>query len=161
MLEEYQNRLAQAKKNSKSIKKTVAQLRKMRKGKVDQMVHQLHDDAFNKIDCLLCANCCKTTGPLFTSTDIENLAGFLKISAVTFIDKYLRIDEENDYVLKSVPCPFLDEQNYCKVYETRPKACREFPHTDRVNQLGILSLTEKNSKICPAVADIFENLNRR
>ena len=158
MLEEYQNKLALAIKNKKQLKKSVAQLRKMRKGKVDQMLHDLHDKAFEKVDCLQCANCCKTTGPLFKPVDIENLAKFLQISFAEFIDQYLRIDEDNDYVLKSVPCTFLDSNNYCTVYEARPKACREFPHTDRVNQIGILSLTEKNCTICPAVADIFANL---
>ncbi|HAG48373.1 MAG TPA: zinc/iron-chelating domain-containing protein, partial [Cryomorphaceae bacterium] len=28
---------------------------------LDKVVHQLHEDAFRKIDCLDCANCCKTT----------------------------------------------------------------------------------------------------
>jgi len=159
MLEEYQNKLAQARKNNKQIKKTVAQLRKMRKGKVDALLHQLHDEAFEKIDCLQCANCCKTTGPLFTQADIEALAKYLNLSPVGFIQTYLRIDEDDDFVLQSVPCPFLDTNNYCTVYESRPKACREYPHTDKVNQIGLLTLTGKNCKICPAVADIFDNLN--
>ena len=48
-----------------------------------------------------------------------------------FTEQFLQLDEENDYVLKSVPCTFLDADNYCSIYEVRPKACREFPHTDR------------------------------
>ncbi len=34
------------------------------------------------------------------------------------------------------PCPFLGDDNYCSVYEARPKACREYPHTDRKNGAG-------------------------
>nr|MDK7631844.1 YkgJ family cysteine cluster protein [Globicatella sanguinis] len=76
-------------------------------------------------------NCCKTTGPLFTQKDIERLAKVFRMKPSLFIEKYLRIDEDNDYVLQQLPCPFLDSENYCLVYEDRPKACKEYPHTDR------------------------------
>ena len=158
MIDDYQKKLSQAQQERKSIKKVIGQLRKQRKGDVDKKIHQLHQEAFSKIDCLSCANCCKTTCPLFTQKDINSIAGNLNIPPKTFIDKYLRIDEDNDYVLQTVPCPFLGDDNYCDIYEFRPKACREYPHTDRVNQLGILKLTEKNISVCPAVADIFVQL---
>ena len=61
-----------------------------------------------------------------------------------FIDAYLRVDEDNDYVLQSVPCTFLDADNYCMIYDVRPKACREFPHTDRKKFQQISNLTLKN-----------------
>ena len=158
MLQQYRQLLDEAKKSSKAIRKKTERLRKMRKGFVDAKIHPLHDEAFERIDCLACANCCKTTGPLFTRNDIARLARHLDLNQAQFVDQYLRLDEDNDYVLKTVPCAFLGEDNYCSIYEVRPKACREYPHTDRVNQSGILKLTEKNSQICPAVADIFKNL---
>ena len=160
MNNDYQKMLAHAQQEIKSIKKVIVRLRKMRKGDVDKKIHQLHQEAFAKIDCLECANCCKTTGPLFTNKDINSIAGHLKLTPNAFVNKYLRIDEDNDYVLQSVPCPFLGNDNYCSIYEVRPKACREYPHTDRVNQIGILKLTEKNVSICPAVADIFSQLSK-
>lgn len=49
---------------------------------------------------------------------------------------YLRVDEDNDKVFKSMPCPFLGEDNLCSIYDIRPKACREFPHTDRKKNLS-------------------------
>lgn len=140
------------------MRKKIAKLRKMRKGLVDAKIHKLHDEAFDKIDCLDCANCCKTTGPLFTRADIDRISQHLGMNGADFIEKHLRIDEDKDYVLNSVPCTFLGSDNYCSIYEVRPKACREYPHTDRVNQSGILKLTEKNINICPAVAHIFQNL---
>ena len=160
MNNDYQKMLSHAQQEIKSIKKVIVRLRKMRKGDVDKKIHQLHQEAFAKIDCLECANCCKTTGPLFTNKDINSIAGQLKLTPNAFVNKYLRIDEDNDYVLQSVPCPFLGNDNYCSIYEVRPKACREYPHTDRVNQIGILKLTEKNVSICPAVADIFSHLSK-
>ena len=158
MNEAYKNKILKAAKNKKRIKKTIVQLRKMRKGDVDMKIHQLHEDAFSEIDCLECANCCKTTGPLIIQKDIDRISSHLNLSSEEFIKKYLKIDEDNDYVFQSMPCPFLGNDNYCSIYDVRPKACRDYPHTDRTNQLGILNLTEKNATICPAVADIFEQM---
>ena len=158
MIDDYHKKLLRAKQERKPIKKVIYQLRKQRKGDVDKKIHLLHQEAFSEIDCLNCANCCKTTGPLFTQKDINRIASQLKLSPIQFINKYLRVDKDNDYILQTVPCSFLGEDNYCSIYEFRPKACREYPHTDRINQLGILKLTEKNVNICPAVANIFIQL---
>jgi Fe-S-cluster containining protein len=155
---EYQQKLSALQQQQKAVRKKIGQLRKMRKGAVDKLIQPLHELAFSHIDCLECAHCCKTTGPLFTTRDIERISAHLRLKPARFINQYLRTDEDNDHVLVQLPCPFLDEQNYCGIYEVRPKACREYPHTDRKNQQGILSLTQKNSSICPAVAEIFENL---
>ena len=125
---------------------------------LDKVMHEAHEKAFSCIDCLECANCCTTTGPLFTEKDIERISGKLKMDQVQFIEKYLRKDEDGDMVLQSVPCPFLGEDNYCGIYEFRPKACREYPHTDRVKQHQILDLTFKNAEICPAVQDILTRI---
>ncbi len=160
MPEEYQQLLLQAKKKQKDIAKTISRLSKMRKGEVDRKIHPLHHKAFNHINCLACAHCCKTTGPLFTRKDITTIAKHLKLAPAEFIDRYLRLDEDNDYVLQSLPCTFLGEDNYCTLYAVRPKACREYPHTDRVNQAGILTLAKKNAAICPAVAEIFLTLSK-
>jgi Fe-S-cluster containining protein len=109
-------------------------------------------------DCLKCANCCTTTGPLFTDKDISRIAKHLRLRPSEFTEKYLRIDEDNDYVLQSVPCTFLGDDNRCSIYDVRPKACREFPHTDRAKQHQILNLTEKNVAVCPAVYEIVERM---
>jgi hypothetical protein len=77
-----------------------------------------------------------------------------------FTDKYLKIDEDNDFVLRSAPCPFLDEDNHCRVYESRPRACREYPHTDRKKMTQLLELTYKNTLVCPAVLEIVDRLSK-
>lgn len=133
----------------------------MKPRELDKVMHKGHDKAFSCIDCLECANCCKTTGPLFTDKDISRISGKLKMSQRQFIEQYLREDEDGDMVLQKVPCPFLDEQNYCGIYDFRPKACREYPHTDRVKQHQILDLTFKNASICPAVEQILEELSSK
>ena len=106
---------------------------------LDKHIHTLHQETFACIDCLECANCCTTTGPLFTDKDIARIAKHLGIKPSVFTQKYLRIDEDKDYVLQSVPCTFLNDDNRCDIYEVRPKACREYPHTDRIKQHQLLA----------------------
>lgn len=127
---------------------------------LDDLFHGLHEEVFEEIDCLACANCCKTTSPIFTDVDIDRLAKHLKMSPSNFYQKYLRRDEDNFQVLRSAPCPFLGTDNYCSVYEARPRACREYPHTDRRRMSQILDLTLQNTKVCPAVAEITERLKK-
>jgi Fe-S-cluster containining protein len=78
-----------------------------------------------------------------------------------FVKNYLKMDEEKDYVLQSSPCAFLGNDNKCDIYEFRPLACREYPHTDRKNMHQILDLTVKNTEICPAVADIVLQITNK
>ncbi len=144
----------------KSNKKLINRLAKVKAPRLDKAVHELHDKAFDRIDCLECANCCSTTSPLFRNKDIERLAAHLRMKAGDFVQQYLNLDEDNDYVLKSAPCPFLGEDNYCSVYEARPRACREYPHTDRKQFHQILNLSLKNTTICPAVYSVFEELKK-
>lgn len=148
----------EAKAKKAENKKFYKHLKSISPKVLDRAFHEAHEQAFDCIDCLQCANCCKTTGPLFTNTDIDRLSKHLRLKPSVFIERYLRIDEDNDFVLKTTPCPFLGDDNYCGVYESRPKACREYPHTDRNRMHQVLELTRKNATMCPAVHDITENL---
>jgi Fe-S-cluster containining protein len=141
-------------------KKFFNKLKKKPPKNLDYVMQELHEREFERTDCLECANCCKTTGPLFTNSDIERIAKFFRTKPSVFIAQYLRIDEENDYVLKQVPCAFLGADNYCSIYNVRPKACKEFPHTDRKKFQQISSLTLKNVAICPAAYNIVEEMKK-
>ena len=149
---------ALVRQKAKENKKFFQQLKRVKPKVLDQKIQQLHEEVFDCTDCLECANCCSTTGPLFTDKDIVRIAKHLRIKPSEFTDKYLRIDEDKDYVLQQVPCAFLGVDNKCSIYEVRPKACREFPHTDRIKQYQILDLTQKNVAVCPAVYEIVEKL---
>ena len=124
-------------------------------------MQELHEGEFHRTDCLTCANCCKTTGPLFTKADVERISKHLKLKPQQFIERYLRLDEDNDHVLQQVPCTFLGSDNYCSIYDVRPKACREFPHTDRKKFHQISQLTLKNVAICPATFNIVETMKKK
>jgi Fe-S-cluster containining protein len=142
-------------------KKYFDKLKKKPPRDLDYIMQEIHDDEFKKTDCLECANCCKTTGPLFTMADIERISKHFRQKPQQFIEQYLRIDEDNDYVLQKVPCAFLDADNYCMIYDVRPKACREFPHTDRKKFQQIAHLTLKNVAICPAAFNIVEEMKKK
>ncbi|MGV8091512.1 MAG: YkgJ family cysteine cluster protein [Mangrovibacterium sp.] len=133
-------------------------LKKKKPARLDQIVHALHEKAFEKFDCLTCANCCSSISPIIKDRDAERLAKSQKMKTSEFINRYLHLDEEQDFVFKQTPCPFLMADNYCCVYQNRPKACREYPHTDRTRFYQILSLTLKNCEICPVVYAITEEL---
>lgn len=142
------------KENSKFFKK----LKNIKPKVLDKTIISVHETVFKGINCLECANCCKTTSPSFTDKDIQRISNFLKIKPSNLVDKYLVLDEENDYVLKSVPCFFLNDNNECRIYKVKPKACRNYPHTNRIKQYQLLKLTQKNIEICPAVSQIIEKI---
>ena len=150
-----------AKDTQNETKKYFDKLKKKTPKNLDYVMQDLHDAEFKKTNCLNCANCCKTTGPLFTLADIERISKYLSQKPQQFIDKYLKIDEEKDYVLQTVPCSFLDHDNTCFIYDVRPKACREFPHTDRKKFQQITDLTLLNVAICPAAFNIVEEMKKK
>ena len=125
---------------------------------INQYANDLHEETFKRIDCLECANCCKGLGPRIEQEDIVKISNFLKISASTFVGDYLEMDEDGDFIFKNMPCPFLQENNKCSIYEARPTACREYPHTDNNSFFDNLEIAKKNLSICPAVYEIVEAL---
>ena len=142
-------------------KKYFDKLKKKTPKNLDYVMQDLHDAEFKKTDCLKCANCCKTTGPLFTDADIERVSKYLRQKPQQFMEQYLRIDEAKDYVLQSVPFAFLDNENAFMIYDVRPKACREFPHTDRKKFQQITDLTLKNIAVRPAAFNIVEKKKKK
>jgi Fe-S-cluster containining protein len=150
------NKKAQDKKKSNQV--FFKKLKNKPPKNLDVLFHAAHEEVFAKTDCLTCANCCKTTSPIFYQRDIERAADAVKMKPGDFIQKYLFMDEEGDFVLQQAPCPFLDKENYCSIYENRPTACREYPHTNRKKMQQILDLTFRNTLVCPAVLEIVEIL---
>lgn len=147
-----------AKQEEKANALFFKKLKRSKPKNLDSLFHKAHDEVFAKTDCLSCANCCKTTSPIFYQKDIERAAKALKMKPGEFLQAYLYMDEEGDFVLNTAPCSFLDENNYCSIYESRPAACREYPHTNRKKMAQILDLTFRNTMVCPAVLEIVEKL---
>jgi len=123
----------------------------------------LHQQAFQSVDCTRCANCCKTMTVLLSEFDIDRIAKELDISARDFTERYLQPDEEEAPLLKmrQQPCPFLGSDNRCTIYDVRPACCREYPHTDKEGFTTRTRLHGNNAKACPAVFWIVEQLRLR
>ena len=153
-----QNALSEAKTKKKEYRKKLHQLKKKKSKALNYQFNDLHDEEFGSMDCLSCANCCKTTSPIFRDADIHRLAKHLRMKAGAFTQKYLQLDNDNDYVLKQSPCVFLNQDNTCQVYDFRPLACKEYPHTDRKNVMQIVDLTIENTTVCPGVARIVKKI---
>ena len=155
-LEQLPKLAEQAKKENK---KYFSSLKRKTPKNLDYIMQELHDDEFEKTDCLTCANCCKTTSPIFTTKDIERISKHLKMKFLDFTKTYLQRDSDDFMVLKTAPCSFLDESdNTCLIYDVRPKACSEYPHTNRRKFIQITDLTIANTFVCPATYNIVEKL---
>jgi len=133
-------------------------LEKASKNDVLRQLPVLHEEAFSKIDCLQCANCCKSYSPRFKTPDIKRISKHLQMRESDFIETYLKVDEEGDFVVRSIPCPFLGADNFCSIYEQRPSDCQRFPYTDEDVLIKRQQLTLKNSTFCPITYYVLEKL---
>lgn len=133
-------------------------LKRTDKNKVLKQLPMLHEEAFEKIDCLTCANCCKNYSPRFKTPDIKRISKHFGMKESVFIETYLRVDEDGDFVVKSSPCPFLNDDNTCMIYEKRPSDCARFPYTNEDVIVKRQALTIKNSEFCPITYYVLEKL---
>ena len=127
---------------------------------LDRQAQALHEEFTAKIDCLECGNCCRGLGPRLIYRDIENMARDQRMKPEQFMELYIRRDEDGDLIFKNMPCPFLNDDNHCLIYEKRPKACLEYPHTDHKKFVQILAMTFKNSAYCPIAYLVMESLKK-
>jgi len=111
------------------------------------------------INCMECANCCKTMTPTFTKADITRISAHLRMSTKDFKEKWLKKEESGEWVNTTQPCQFLVD-NKCSVYEVRPKDCAEFPHHNK-KPFDLYNETFKNNLVhCPATLALVERLKK-
>ena len=146
------------KKSAERQKEYKKFLNRANKNRVLKQLPDLNEEAFAKIDCLQCGNCCKSFSPRFTPPDIKRISKYLGMKDGDFRDKYLRVDEEGDNVLQKLPCSFLGADNYCSIYEVRPTDCARFPYMDDDFMLKRQPLALKNSSFCPITYYVLEKL---
>ena len=146
------------KKSKENTKAYRTLLKRANKNTVLKELGGLTEQAYQAVDCLSCAACCKNYSPRFKTTDIKRIAKYLKLKESVFIDQYLRVDEDGDFVVKASPCPFLGSDNYCSIYEVRPSDCSRFPYTDEDVIMKRQELTLKNASFCPITFFVLEKL---
>ena len=143
------------KEKGKAIKQYLA---RADKNAVLKRLPALHEEAFGKFDCLSCAACCKNYSPRFKTPDVKRISKYLGMKESGFIETYLRVDEDGDFVVKASPCPFLGSDNACSIYEMRPSDCARFPYTDEDVLIKRQALTLKNASFCPITFHVLERL---
>jgi Fe-S-cluster containining protein len=146
------------KKSAEHQKKYKEFLRRAEPRKVINALPALHGEAFERISCLDCAACCKNYSPRFKTPDIKRISRHLRLKESVFIETYLTLDEDGDYVTKSKPCPFLQSDNACGIYDVRPSDCERFPYTNEDVIVRRQAITLKNSSFCPIVYYVLERL---
>jgi len=126
---------------------------------INEIADQVHEDVFAKVDCLDCANCCTSIPAHVTKTDAKRISKYLGLKEKEFENKYLVRDDDQDWVLNSTPCVFLEDDNKCNIYDVRPKGCRQYPHTDDLEFKNNAHMHAENAVHCPGVYHILERLN--
>ena len=130
---------------------------------LDKVMHQENVEVWKDMDCLACANCCKTMSPTFTNEDIRRISKHVGMSAQAFRDKYLYLDKaDNDWMNKAQPCQFLNlNDNKCSIYEVRPADCAGFPHPTKRKPPDYLQVYKQNVEYCPATYKLVERMMYR
>lgn len=145
--------------NKDQLKAFKQYLQRVDKNKVLRQLPELHEEAIERVDCLQCAACCKNYSPRFKTPDVKRISKHLRMRESEFIDTYLRVDEDGDFVVKSSPCPFLGSDNYCSIYDVRPSDCARFPYTNEDVLVKRQALTLKNATFCPIVFRVLSRLS--
>lgn len=148
------------KKSKEKQKQFRSFLSRANKNAVLKRLPQLHEEAFEKVDCLQCAACCKNYSPRFKTPDVKRISKHLGMKESFFIETYLRVDEDGDFVVKASPCPFLGTDNFCSIYAVRPSDCSRFPYTDEDVIIKRQALTLKNATFCPITFFVLERLEQ-
>ncbi len=145
---------------SQSLKKSFGFLDKPSKikSKDHNTAQQIHEEVFSEFDCLDCANCCKSIPPIVSKRDVKRISKHLQMSPSEFEDRYTKTDSDGDRVLNASPCRFLESDNKCSIYEVRPAACRQYPHSGDHLFFENLSHHKRNAKYCPALFEILKRM---
>ncbi len=150
----------QIKKHRSALRRFLTKLSNDQPRGLDAKVRSLEKGVWKKIDCLSCANCCKTMTPTYTPADLRRISRYLGMTVGAFQKKYLRQERggDRDWMNRSTPCPFLNRSdNKCSIYSVRPADCAGFPHLGkRFAEYG--HVHHQNVDHCPATFELVSRL---
>jgi hypothetical protein len=113
--------------------------------------------AWERTDCLDCANCCKTMSPTYTREDVKRISAHLGMTGRAFREKWLYKDRTGDWMNVNQPCQFLDlKTNMCNIYSVRPQDCAGFPHHSKKKMTDYMHVYKQNIEYCPATYRLVE-----
>ena len=127
---------------------------------LDKLAELVSKDVWREVDCLTCANCCKTMSPTFNVKDVKRISAHLGMQPLEFREKYLYLEKkEGDWMNKLQPCQFLDlTTNMCSIYAVRPDDCAGFPHLTRKKMVDYMHVHKQNIQYCPATYKMVEKM---
>jgi hypothetical protein len=67
----------------------VKRLKRKAPAELEDEIHRLHEEAFARIDCLSCGNCCAHVGPRLTQLDTGRIAKALSMKRAEVEEHYL------------------------------------------------------------------------
>src|SRR5690606_2994858 len=151
-----------SKKNKSKFKRFLSKIEKNPPKKINKITVMADMEGWPVVDCLECANCCKTVTPTYLSSDIKRIATHLQMSPKDFKSKWLVKDDGGDWINNSTPCQFLNlTDNKCSNYPFRPKDCSGFPHHKKKPMVDYIHVYKQNLEYCPATYKLIENLKLR
>ncbi len=146
--------------HKKRLKSFLTKLEKNPPKGLNTLAATLEVDVWKEVDCLTCANCCKTMTPTYTKADIKRIAAHFKVTPQQFSDKWLIYEKKDkDWQNKKQPCQFLNlKDNKCSIYEIRPLDCSGFPHLHKNKMVDYMHIHKQNIEYCPATYKLVEKM---
>ncbi|MBL7743803.1 MAG: YkgJ family cysteine cluster protein [Chitinophagaceae bacterium] len=156
----YQAFKRRVKSNKGRFRSFLTRLEKKMPRGIDSLISNIDKEVWKEVDCLACANCCKTMTPTYTEKDIKRIAAHLDMTADEFKKKWLKKERSTgDWLNKSTPCQFLNlKDNKCSIYEVRPVDCAGFPHLPKKRMKDYMHVHKQNVEYCPATYKMVEKL---
>lgn len=145
--------------NKQSLKSFLSRISKNPPRGLDKITFAVEKEVWNEIDCLSCANCCKTMSPTYTKPDIRRISRHFAQTPEEFTKQWLRKDRSGDLMNKTEPCQFLNlEDNKCSIYAIRPLDCSGFPHLPKKKMVDYMHVHKQNIQYCPATYKLVEKM---
>src|SRR5215211_2247217 len=146
--------------NKRKFRRFLTSVEKNTPRKLDAAGATFDKAVWQEVDCLSCANCCKTMSPTFTPKDIKRISAHLNMTPTAFREKWLYLDKrDKDWMNKLQPCQFLDlTTNKCSIYEVRPADCAGFPHHTKKRMIDYMHVYKQNVEYCPATYRMVERM---
>lgn len=143
-----------------SFRRFLTRLEKNPPQKLTSLTVQLEKEVWQEVDCLSCANCCKTMTPTFNAADLQRISAHFGQTVEEFKAKWLYKEKkkDGDWLNKKQPCQFLNlADNKCSIYEIRPADCAGFPHLPKKLK-DYIHVHKQNVEYCPATYRLVEKM---
>jgi uncharacterized protein len=149
-----------ARHSKRSFRRFLTKLENKQPKNLQNLIARIDKEVWKEVDCLSCANCCKTMTPTFNAKDIKRISAHLGQTEDEFKTKWLYRERggDRDWLNKTEPCQFLDmKTNMCGIYEVRPADCAGFPHLTRKFS-DFAHIHKQNVDSCPATFKMVEKM---